>query len=256
MASQKELIKTTCPRDCYDRCGIVVIKRDGAITKVTGDPAHPITRGPLCGKCAIAYNGVWRDAGQRLLHPLRRAGPKGSGTFEPISWEAALREIAGKLTVLRDAHGAETIFHTHYTGTCSLIAGDFPCRFFARLGATEVDPDTVCNKAGHQAWDYVFGDSAAGFDPRTAKDSRCILVWGANPSHSAPHVNQHWLLGGPAKVIVVDPVRHETAAAADLHLQLRPGSDAALAFTLLHVLRRDGLLDHGYIVQSACGDDL
>ncbi len=118
MASQKELIKTTCPRDCYDRCGIVVIKRDGAITKVAGDPAHPINRGPLCGKCAIAYNGAWRDAGRRLLHPLRRAGPKGSGAFEPISWEAALREIAGKLTAIRDAHGAETIFHTHYTGTC------------------------------------------------------------------------------------------------------------------------------------------
>jgi anaerobic selenocysteine-containing dehydrogenase len=253
MASQKELIKTTCPRDCYDRCGIVVIKRDGAITKVMGNPAHPINRGPLCGKCSIAYNGAWRDEGQRLLHPLRRAGPKGSGTFEPISWEEALREIAGKLTVLRDAHGAETIFHTHYTGTCSLIAGGFPCRFFERLGATEVDPDTVCNKAGHQAWDYVFGDSGTGFDPRTAKDSRSILVWGANPSHSAPHINQRWLLGGPAKVIVVDPVRHETAAAADLHLQLRPGSDAALAFTLLHVLRRDGLLDDGYIRRHVLG---
>ncbi len=120
-----------------------MIKRDGAITKVAGDPAHPIPRGPLCGKCSIAYNGAWRDEGQRLLHPLRRAGPKGSGTFEPISWEEALREIAGKLTVLRDSHGAETIFHTHYTGTCSLIAGDFPCRFFERLGATEVSPDTA-----------------------------------------------------------------------------------------------------------------
>ncbi len=253
MASQKELIKTTCPRDCYDRCGIVVIKRDGAITKVAGDPAHPINRGPLCGKCSIAYNGAWRDEGQRLLHPLRRAGPKGGGAFEPISWDDALRAIAGKLTAIRDAHDAETIFHTHYTGTCSLIAGDFPCRFFERLGATEVDPDTVCNKAGHQAWDYVFGDSGAGFDPRTAKDSRCILVWGANPSHSAPHVNKNWLLGGRAKVVVVDPVRTETAAAADLHLQLRPGSDAALAFTLLHVLHRDGLLDDGYIRRHVLG---
>ena len=153
MASHKELIKTTCPRDCYDSCGIVVIKRDGAITKVAGDPEHPVNRGPLCGKCSIAYNGAWRDAGQRLLHPLRRTGPKGSGAFEPVSWEEALREIAGKLTVIRDTHGTETIFHTHYTGTCSLIAGDFPCRFFERLGATEVDPDIRREPAGGSSRD-------------------------------------------------------------------------------------------------------
>jgi anaerobic selenocysteine-containing dehydrogenase len=253
MTSAKELIKTTCPRDCYDRCGILVIKRNGAIKKVTGDPTHPVNRGPLCGKCSIAYNGAWRDEGQRLLHPLRRAGPKGSGSFEPITWDEALQEISDKLTTIKDTFGAQAIFHTHYTGTCSLIAGEFPCRFFEHLGATEVDPDTVCNKAGHVAWSYVFGDSLAGFDPRTAKDSNCILVWGANPSHCAPHLNKHWLLGGPAKVIVVDPVRHETAAAADLHLQLRPGSDAALAFTLLHLLQRDGLLNDGYIRDHVLG---
>ncbi len=174
MASQKELIKTTCPRDCYDRCGIVVIKRDGAITKVAGDPAHPINRGPLCGKCAIAYNGAWRDAGQRLLHPLRRAGPKGSGAFEPISWEEALQDIAGKLAVIRDAHGAETIFHTHYTGTCSLIAGDFPCRFFERLGATKVNPDGPAH-----------GDGFVGGHPNSVNRENSRSGWDLHKAQGA-----------------------------------------------------------------------
>ena len=86
-----------------------------------------------------------------------------------------------------DAGEAAKILHTHYTGTVSLIAGSFPLRLFNRMGATEVDPDTVCNKAGHVALELTFGNSLEGFDPRTAKDARTILIWGANPSHSAPH---------------------------------------------------------------------
>jgi len=253
--SEREIVKTTCPRDCYDGCGIAVVKRDGKITKVLGDPDHPTARGALCGKCAVAYNGVWLDPEARLLHPMRRTGEKGSGQFERISWDEALATIADKLKAISADHGAESILHTHYTGTCSAIANTFPGRFFSRLGATEAEPDSICNNAGHAAWGYVFGDSHTGFDPRTAKDSACVVVWGANPSASAPHVHKHWLKETPAKVIVIDPVRHDTAADADLHLQLRPGSDAALAFGLMHVARRDGLLDHDYIARSVLGYD-
>jgi anaerobic selenocysteine-containing dehydrogenase len=116
-----------------------------------------------------------------------------------------------------------------------------------------VDPDSVCNKAGHVALDYVYGTSTTGFDPKTARDARCILVWGANPAHSAPHAHKHWLPDSPAKVVVVDPVRHPTAEAADLHLQLRPGSDAALAFTILHLLERDGRLDQDFLRDRTLG---
>lgn len=255
MTTDKELIKTSCPRDCYDGCGILVIKRDGEITKVTGNPEHPSTRGALCGKCSIAYNGVWLDPKARLQTPLKRYGPKGSGSFVPVSWNEALGEIAERLNGIRegDGNGAEKIFHTHYTGTCSAIANSFPERFFEHIGATEVDPDTVCNNAGHAAWHYVFGDSVSGFDPRTAKDSNCIVVWGANPSHSAPHVHKHWLQAQDAKVIVIDPFRHETAAAADLYLQVRPGSDAALAFAMVHVMQREGLLDDAFIAAHVLG---
>ena len=255
MDSQLERIRTTCPRDCYDGCGIVVERRDGAITRVLGDPDHPVSRGALCGKCATAYNGVWQDEQARLLYPLKRTGPKGHGQFERVGWDEALTTIASKLQNIVQTTGPEAIIHTHYTGTLSLLAYMFPLRFFHRLGATEVEPDTICNMAGHVAWGLLFGSSYVGFDPRTAADSRCILVWGANPAHSAPHAHKHWLPESPAQKVVVDPIRTETAAQADLHLQPFPGTDAALAFSLLHVLHRDGFFQPDFIANHTMGYD-
>ena len=245
------VVKTTCPRDCYDACGVVVRLRDGAVRHVRGDPDHHVSRGRLCRKCSIAYNGALLDPTLRLMHPLRRVGAKGRGEFEAISWDDALTEIAARLAPIP----GELVLNTHYTGTCGLLGYSFPLRFFHRLGATEVDPDTICNKAGHLALEYVYGTSLEGFDPGTADAAACILVWGANPSASAPHAHEHWLPEAPGKVLVVDPVRTPTAAAADLHLQLFPGSDAALAFALLHVLRRDGLLDRAFLDAHAIGWD-
>lgn len=250
---ERQHIKTACPRDCYDGCGIVVVKRDNQVTRVLGDPDHPVSRGALCGKCALAYNGVWRDPAARLQQPLRRVGAKGEGRWETVTWEVALAEIAERLNAVRSESGGASILNSHYTGTCSIIAGGFPQRFFKAIGATEVEPDTICNNAGHVALGYVMGTSAWGFDPRTARDSACILVWGANPSASAPHAHKQWLAEAPGKVVVIDPVRHATAEAADLHLQLRPGSDAAMAFALLHVLARDGKLDRAFLAERCLG---
>jgi anaerobic selenocysteine-containing dehydrogenase len=248
-----EVVLTTCPRDCYDACGIAVVKRDGAIRHVRGDPDHPVSRGKLCRKCSIGYNGSLLDPRARLRQPLRRVGAKGEGRFEPVSWDEVLGEIAGRLRQVEALAGAHTVLNAHYTGTFSLLAFFFPLRFFHRLGATEVDPDTICNKAGHVALEYVYGSSLVGFDPLTARDSACILVWGANPSASAPHAHEHWLPESPARVIVVDPVRTPTAEAADLHLQPFPGSDAALAFALLHVLAREGLVDEAFVRSYTVG---
>ncbi len=218
-----------------------------------GDPDHPISRGKLCQKCALAYNGVWRDPEARLQRPLRRRGSKASGSFEPISWDDALAEIAAQLERAIESHGPESIFHAHYTGTCSLLAGEFPMRFFHRLGATDVEPDTICNNAGHEALGYVLGTSVDGFDPKTIADSRCVMVWGANPSASAPHAHSHWLRETSATVIAVDPVRHASAEQADIHLQPFPGSDAALAFGMMHVIRREGLIDEGFVSAHTVG---
>jgi anaerobic selenocysteine-containing dehydrogenase len=246
-------VRTTCPRDCYDACGMLVKKAGDGPVRVVGDPAHSVAQGALCGKCSIAYNGVWRDPGVRLTQPLKRRGAKGSGQFEPVSWSEALTDIAGRLNGILAEHGGKSILQTHYTGTCSLIASAFPLRFFNRIGATEVDPDTVCNKAGHVALQLVYGESTRGFDPRTIDVARSLLIWGANPSASAPHVHQHWFAKARLPRIVVDPIRHETASAADMHLQLFPGTDGALAFAMLHVIRRAGLVDEAFLAEHAIG---
>ncbi len=255
MAPTTEVILTTCPRDCYDACGIAVRVRDGVIDQVRGDPNHPMSRGKLCPKCATGYNNEWLNPTIRLTRPLRRVGPKGSGTFAPVSWDEAIGEIAARLRQIYATYGARTILNAHYTGTLSLLAYAFPMRFFHRLGATEVSPDSICNQAGHVALGYVYGTSDDGFDPRTARDTSCVMIWGANPAHSGPHAFEHWFHEAPGAKIVVDPLRTETAKAADLHLQPFPGSDAALAFALLHVLRREQLIDRDFVARHTVGWD-
>lgn len=245
-------IRTTCPRDCYDACGVLAVERNGRLA-VRGDPEHPVSRGKLCQKCSIAYNGVLQDASARLQTPLRRTGVKGEGAFEPVSWEAALAEIAARFHDVIATHGAPAITNVHYTGTCGLLGYVYPLRLVRRLGATEVEADTVCNLAGHAALGYVYGTSDTGFDPRTARDAACIVVWGANPSATAPHAHEHWLPEAPGTVVVVDPIATPTARQADLHLQPFPGTDAALAFAWLHVLRRDGLLDRDFLAAHTIG---
>ena len=185
-------------------------RKGGVIAKVLGDPDHAVSQGGLCGLCGIAYNGVFRDEGQRLATPLCRVGAKGEGRFEPVSWDVALAEIAARFTALADAGEAGRILHTHYTGTVGLIGGWYPIRFFNRLGATEVDPDTVCNKAARKRG---------------------------------------------TRIVVVDPIGHKTAQAADLHLKLLPGTDAALAFAFLHVIRSHGLVDQAFLDAHVLGAD-
>jgi anaerobic selenocysteine-containing dehydrogenase len=251
------LVRTVCPRDCYDACGVLVaVREDGTIRHVRGDPDHAISRGKLCRKCTIGYNGVFLDPAARLTQPMLRHGgaTAAGGGFEPVSWERALAEIAARLSEIA-ADDPAAILHAHYTGTCSILAHSFPMRFFTRLGATEVDPDSVCNKAGHLALDYVYGSSVSGFDPRTAADAACIVVWGANPAVSGPHQHEHWLASSKAATIVVDPLRTGTAAGAGLHLQPAPGTDAALAFGLLHVIVRDGLADRAFLDAHCLGWD-
>ncbi|MEM8836724.1 MAG: molybdopterin-dependent oxidoreductase [Pseudomonadota bacterium] len=252
----RKTIRTTCPRDCYDACGMVAVVADDKIKKVLGDPDHHVAKGALCGKCAVAYNGVWRNPDVRVTQPLKRIGAKGESAFEPITWDEAFAIIKDRLEPLLESEQNETIVHAHYTGTVGLIGGWYPLRFFSHIGATEIDPDTVCNKAGHEALELVVGDSLDGFDPETAKDAKTILVWGANPSHSAPHMHKAWLKETPATVIAIDPIATGTARdRAATHLQLRPGTDAALAFGLLHVAKVHQLLDRAYIEQNVVGFD-
>jgi anaerobic selenocysteine-containing dehydrogenase len=249
------MLRTTCPRDCYDSCGIVAVERSGRPPLIRGDPDHPVSRGTLCPKCSAAYNGVFQNPSERLVSPLRRAGRKGSGSFVPISWVEAYSEIANRLKPLVDAGQGRLVLNAHYTGTFALIGYHFPLRFFNRLGATEVEPDTICNQAGHTALELVYGTSLDGFDPRQSVNAAAILVWGANPAHSGPHAAEHWLGEAPGPVVVVDPIRTTTAAASQLHLAPRPGTDAALAFALIHALDRDGWVDREFLDRHCVGGD-
>ena len=171
----EKLQKTTCPRDCYDRCGILAVVRDGRVAEIRGDPDSPVSRGMLCAKCTIAYNGVWLDPARRVTQPLRRTGPKGEARFTEISWDEALDTVANRLQAIARDHGADKVLHAHYQGTYSAIACNFPCRFFHRYGATEVDPSTICDKAGHVALQGMFGTSFEGFDTRSRDDASCLV---------------------------------------------------------------------------------
>ena len=240
-------IRTTCPRDCYDACGVVVkLAADGTVN-VVGDPDAQRQPGRVV----------------RQMFDWLQRGLARSERSPDASLEAGRAERRRPLRADRVGRGARryrqssqrdpqqrraaSILQTHYTGTCSLIAGTFPLRFFNSIGATEVDPDTVCNKAGHVALQLMYGESTRGFDPRTIDGSQCVMIWGANPSTSAPHVHQYWLSETAVPKIVVDPIRHETAAAADMHLQLYPGTDGALAFAMLHVIRAAGRIDRTFL---------
>jgi anaerobic selenocysteine-containing dehydrogenase len=227
--------------------------RDGRVRHVRGDPDHPVSRGKLCRKCTLGYNGAWIDPEQRVIHPLRRCGPKGSGEFERISWEEALATCAERLGGVIAEHGGAAILNVHYSGTLGMVGYTFPMRLLGAMGTTEVTPDTICNLAGHVALGYLYGTSETGFDPRTRGDARCIVVWGANPSACGPHQDEHWLGEAAGTVVVVDPIRTPTAGRADIHLRPRPGTDAALAFGLLHVIVRDGLVDGAYVDAHTVG---
>ena len=243
----EKLQKTTCPRDCYDRCGILAVVRDGRVAGIRGDPDSPVSRGMLCAKCTIAYNGVWLDPARRVTQPLRRTGPKGEARFTEISWDEALDTVANRLQAIARDHGADKVLHAHYQGTYSAIACNFPCRFFHRYGATEVDPSTICDKAGHVALQGMFGTSFEGFDTRSRDDASCLVLWGVNPSHGGPLTDRFWVGGFSGTRIVIDPVRTLTFAQADIHLRPRPGTDSALAYGLLRLLSDAGRFDRNFL---------
>jgi anaerobic selenocysteine-containing dehydrogenase len=246
-------MRTVCARDCYDSCGLLAVPDADGRLMIRGDKSHPVNQGGICAKCSIAYNGSYQNDALRLTMPLRRAGKKGQGKFKPISWDEALDEISSRLRNVLREEGPQAILNAHYTGTRGVLARDFPMRFFHAIGATEVSPDTICNIAGQLAAEYLYGSGLQGFDPREIADAACVVVWGCNPSVTGPHTHRHWLKSTDAPLVVVDPVKTDTARKADLHLQLRPGSDAMLAFAVLKVLKLQGGLATGFIAQHVMG---
>ena len=262
MVRMAQVTHSVCSLDCPDSCGVLVtVDESGRATRMQGDPAHPVTRGFLCGKVAKYLDRVY--APDRLLYPMRRrAGvPKGTiargeehSVFERISWEQALDEIASRLASISAEHGPESILPYSYAGTIGTLGyGSMDRRFFHRLGASQLDR-TICASAGGEALLSVYGKKL-GTDTEHFRHARLILAWGANIHgnnvHLWPMIEEARRNG--ARLVVIDPYRTRTAALADQHLAIHPGTDAALALGLMHVILRDGLEDQAYIAAHTHG---
>jgi anaerobic selenocysteine-containing dehydrogenase len=245
------LVRAACPHDCPDTCGMLVTVEDGVAVKIQGDPSMPFTQGTLCTKVAHYLERTY--APERLLHPLRRTGPKGSGRFERISWDAALDEIAARLKALA-AENPETILPLSYAGTMGMVQySSMDRRFFHRLGASILDR-TLCSSAGKAGIKATLGGSV-GMDPERFDEAKLILLWGANPVVSNLHlwsrVQEAKRRG--AKVVAIDPYRSLSAEKCTQHVALLPGTDGALALGMMHVLIGENLLDRDYIARHTLG---
>jgi anaerobic selenocysteine-containing dehydrogenase len=244
-------VRAACPHDCPDTCALIVTVEDGVATEVKGDPDHPTTAGVLCTKVARYAERTYHP--ERLLHPLRRVGKKGEGKFERISWDEALDTIAGKLQAIA-ARAPEAILPYSYAGTMGLLQGEaMSGRFFHKLGASQLDR-TICATAGATGYKYTVGGSI-GTDMEQFQDAKLIIIWGGNPIASNLHfwTRAQAAKRNGAKLIAIDPYRSLTAEKCHQHIALLPGTDAALALGLMHVLIAEDLLDHDYIASHTLG---
>ncbi|HVC02560.1 MAG TPA: molybdopterin oxidoreductase family protein [Steroidobacteraceae bacterium] len=244
-------VHAACPHDCPDTCAIRVTVEDGVAVRVQGDPDHPPTHGTLCTKVARYAERTYHP--DRLLHPLRRAGPKGSGRFAPVGWDEALDEIAARLRAIA-ARDPQAILPYSYAGTMGLVQGEsIAARFFHRLGASQLDR-TICSSAGAAALNATYG-SRVGMLVEHYRESRLILIWGSNSIASNLHF---WSFAqqakrGGAKLICIDPRRTETADKCHQHIALMPGTDGALALGMIRELLEHDRLDHEYIRRHTDG---
>ena len=240
-------VRAACPHDCPDTCAIRVTVREGRAIKVQGDPDHPPTHGALCTKVSRYPERTYHE--DRVLRPMKRSGPKGSGCFEPVGWSRALADIAERLGAIA-ARDSQAIVPYSYAGTMGLVQGEaMAARFFHRLGASLLDR-TICSSAGGEALAATYGDKLGMHLPFFA-ESRLILIWGSNSIASNLHF---WTFSqaakrSGAKLVCIDPRKTETADKCHQHIALLPGTDGALALGLMRELIVNGWLDDDYVAR-------
>ncbi|WP_295640832.1 molybdopterin oxidoreductase family protein [uncultured Methylibium sp.] len=241
----ERVVRGACPHDCPDTCALRITVEGDRVTRVQGDPDHPTTHGALCTKVSRYAERTYHA--ERVLHPLKRVGPKGRGEFVRVGWDEALADIAGRLAAIA-ARDPEAVVPYSYAGTMGLVQGESMAqRFFHRLGASLLDR-TICASAGAEALTQSYGGKV-GMHVEHFAEARLILIWGSNSIASNLHF---WTYAQQAKrngarLICIDPRRTETADKCHQHIALRPGTDGALALGLVHELIRDDALDHDYI---------
>lgn len=247
-------VRGACPHDCPDTCATIteVDPTTGRAVKFGADPDHPITQGWLCAKVRPYLERVY--AQDRVLYPMRRSGPKGSGQFERISWDEAITEITDRWKAIIADEGPAAILPYTYSGTLGLVelhvAG---YRLWSRMGAS-AQSGKLCDGAALEALSATIG-GYFGPDPRDVQHSKLVLIWAHNPASTSPHFVP--LLRAAqrdgAKVIVIDPRKTLTARSADQYIPIKPGTDAALALGIMHVMFRDGLHAESWLEANTIG---
>ena len=247
-------IRTVCAHDCPDMCSLLVQVDDGRITRIQGDPDQPFTAGFACGKVNRDMDLVYSPS--RLGTPLRRIGPKGSGQFQPITWDQALDEIVGRWQAIIAESGPEAILGYAYSAHQGLMNRGLTNGLFHALGTSRLLGGTVCDSCAEAAWDVTVGP-IGGADPEAVTESDLVIGWGSDLHATNVHlwakIEQVRKRG--VKLVVIDPRRTRAAAAADWYLPIRIGTDSALALGVMHILVRDGLADRAYLAAETIGFD-
>ena len=244
-------VRGACPHDCPDTCALKITVENGRAVRVQGDPEHPPTHGALCTKVSRYTERTYHE--ERVLHPLKRVGPKGSGQFMRVGWDEALADIAARLAAIA-ARNPEAVVPYSYAGTMGLLQGEsMAARFFHRLGASLLDR-TICASAGGDALAATYGGKL-GMHLESFADSKLILIWGSNSIASNLHF---WTFAqqakrNGAKLVCIDPRRTETADKCHQHIAILPGTDGALALALMHELITNDWLDEDYITRHVDG---
>ena len=251
VASTSHVVRGACPHDCPDTCALLTTVDNGVAIRVQGNPDHRHTDGVLCTKVSRYHERTHHP--ERILTPLKRSGPKGSGQFVPVGWDEALAEIAKRLGTIA-ARAPEAILPYSYAGTMGMVQGEsMDRRFFHRLGASQLDR-TICASAGAEALVQTLGGKV-GMRVEFFAESSLIIIWGSNSIGSNLHFWRYAQQAkrNGAKLVCIDPRTTETADKCHTHIALRPGTDAALALALMHQLITHGWLDHDYIAQHTLG---
>ncbi|MFL0555096.1 MULTISPECIES: molybdopterin-containing oxidoreductase family protein [Paenibacillus] len=241
-----------CPLDCPDTCGLLLHKENGKIVKVTGNPDHPITQGAICNKVRNMAERVYHP--ERVLYPLKRVGRKGEGKFERITWDEAIQEIADRYKGLIREYGSESILPYSFYANMGILSVDgMDRRFFNRLGATRLQQG-ICNSAGNAGWRYTMG-FGGGTSPEETVKAKLIIVWGGNlvstNMHQIALIEKARKQG--AQLVVIDVHRNRTGQRADWFIPLYPGTDAALALGMMHVLFERGLVNEAFLERYTVG---
>jgi len=244
-------VRSTCPYDCPDACGLLVEVEGDRAVSVRGDPDHPYSKGSLCPKMTRYERTV--HSPERILFPLLRSGPKGSGAFRRASWDEVVGRVAARWTEILAEHGGEAILPYSYAGTMGLLQRNAGLAFFHRLGASRLER-TICSPANDAGWKAAMG-ATPGPDPDEAERSDLVVLWSldavATNIHFVARAKEARRRGGA--IWLVDTHENATAAIADRVFLVRPGSDGALALGIMHLLARDGLADEAFLAENAMG---